>query len=48
MFESFLSTLKVVQSSYSVENLYAPASVKKNFTAHVISEISQNFKNMQG
>ena len=39
---------KVLQSSYSVENLLAPASVKRNSTAHVFSGIFQNFKNMQG
>ena len=36
-----------LQSSYSVENLLALASVKKNSTAHNISGIFQNFKNMQ-
>ena len=31
-----------------VGNLIAPASVKMSSTAHVISEISQNFANMLG
>ena len=31
-------------SSYSVENLLVPASVKRNSTADVISEIVRNFK----
>ena len=39
---------KALKNSYSEENLLAPASVKRNFTAHVISGIFQNFKNMQG
>ena len=39
---------KAVQSSYFIEKEYAPASVKRNSTAHVIAGISQNFKNIQG
>ena len=39
---------KPLQSSYSVENLLASASVKRNSTAHVISGIFKNLKNMQG
>ena len=39
---------KDLKNSYSEENLLAPASVKRNFTAHVISGMFQNFKNMQG
>ena len=39
---------KVLQNSYSEENLLAPAYVKKNFTAYVIPGIFQNFKSMQG
>ena len=38
---------KALQSNYSLENLLAPASVKRNSTAHVISGIFQNLKNMQ-
>ena len=52
MLETFLSTLgsfqNAAQSTYSVQNLYAPTSVKKNSTAHIISGIFQNFKKMQG
>ena len=33
--------------SYSVENLWEPAYVKRNFTANIVSGIFQNFKNMQ-
>ena len=36
------------QSSYFVENLLAPASVKRNSTAHIISGIFQNFKDTEG
>ena len=39
---------KALQSSYPVENLLAPTSIKGNSTASAISEIFQNFKNMQG
>ena len=39
---------KAVQSSCSVENLYAPASLKMNSTPQVISGIFWNFKNSQG
>ena len=39
---------KALQSSYSVENLLSPASVKQNSTVHVISRIFKIFKSMQG
>lgn len=44
----FLSTIEGPPGSYSVENVWWPASVKRNYTADVISGILQNFKNTQG
>ena len=43
----FGASEKALQSSYSAQNLYTPASVKRNSTAHVTSGIFQSFRNMQ-